>query len=503
MNRRTFVSAAALSALPLAAAAARPAPASDEVRIHLDRATGAFPHYWEGCVGSDRASVGMRSAWREDLALAHRRLGLKSVRFHGLLDDDMGVCLGVDDKGPITNFLYVDQVFDAMLALGVRPFVELGFMPAALASSQNTIFWYRGNTSPPARMADWSALVGALAAHLVDRYGIEEVAGWRFECWNEPNLGFWAGTQAQYFELYRHTAAALKAVERRLQVGGPATSQTMWIAEFLADCAKHGTPVDFVSTHIYADDPQENIFGRADLYPYDEVMPRALRQVKDQIGASAYPNAPLIVSEWSSQDPAFIGQMVRDCSGLAETMSYWTFSNVFEETGPVHSFRNDAYGLIGWGGVPRPSFHAFELLHRLGETRLEAGQGPVLATRRADGSAALLAWRPAPAPPRGGAGGNPMVLPTGQAAQAAEARPLRLRLDGAGVTRATVTIVDPAKDPALAAYVALGRPAYPTARQIAELRAAAEQKDVRQVEVRDGRVELALTPSSLALVEIG
>ena len=190
-----------------------------------------------------------------------RATGIESVRFHGLLDDEMGpvVARGVAG-GYVYNFTLVDSVFDFMTSLGVAPYIELSFMPTALASGTTTYMHYRANVTPPKNMTQWHELVQALAAHLVSRYGIAEVARWNFECWNEPNLaqplvgGFWTGTQQQYFDLYRSTALALKAVSPRLQVGGPATSAGGWLAPFLQFVLATATPIDFVSLHSYPTD---------------------------------------------------------------------------------------------------------------------------------------------------------------------------------------------------------------------------------------------------------
>ncbi len=504
MDRRQFVSSvAALGSLPLARGASAADHSVPEILVRPDRSQGAFPHFWAACAGSGHASLALRRQWQQDLELAHRQAGIRAVRFHGVLDDDLAVCTGVGAGGPLTHFIFVDEIYDRMLEIGVRPFVELSFMPSALASSDNTVFWYRGITAPPKRMSDWQSLISALAHHLVARYGLEEVSQWRFECWNEPNLNFWAGTQAQYFELYRVTAAAIKGVSPRLQVGGPATAQMMWIPDFLADCARHGAPVDFVSSHIYPDDPQQNVFGRDLGLPPEEVMPRALRQANEQIRASAFPHVPLVVSEWSSRNPAFIAQMVRDCAGLADTMSYWTFCNVVEERGPNRTFMNDTYGLIGTRGIPRPTFRTFELLRRLGAQRIETGAGPVLATRHAGGGLAILAWHLAPGSAMDRGAGNPAAMPG--ARHGTRGPPLTLRLEVAGVsaTSARVRVVDPAEDPVERAYAAMGSPPYPSVNQIGELRHAGALQPPREVRIEGGRLDLVLPPSSVALVELG
>ncbi len=504
MDRRQFVSAvAAMGSLSLARASSRGESSELEIVIRPDRKLGKFPHYWSACAGSGHARLGLQAQWQRDLKLAHERAGIRAVRFHGVLDDDLAVCTGVSATGPLTNFIFVDEIYDRMLELGVRPYVELSFMPRALASSDNTVFWYRANTSPPKQLSEWRALVARFVRHLVERYGLAEVSQWRFECWNEPNLNFWAGSKEQYFELYRHTATAIKGVSPRLQVGGPATAQMMWISEFLAECARNDVPVDFVSSHIYPDDPQENVFGHDLGLAPDEVMPRAMMQANEQIRASAYPHVPLVISEWSSRNPAFIAQMVRDCAGLADTMSYWTFSNVFEEQGPNRTFMNETYGMIGTRGIPRPTFRTFELLNKLGNERLESGAGPVLATLKPGGALAVMAWHLVPEDGADRGAGNPVATLHRQHAALSPPLPLHLKVAGISSGSARVTLVDPGSDPVARVYAAMGAPLYPSVQQIHEMRNAGLLQPPQERRIEAGYLDLILPPSSAALVEIG
>ena len=204
------------------------------IKFEVDAASSGspFPHFWELCVGSCHAVMGLRSDWREQLEKAHRDLGFRYVRFHGLLDDDMSVCMrdsavfSGDGKGGLRYcFFNIDSLFDFLLTIGMKPFIELGFMPSVLASGTTTCFHYRANVTPPAHYEEWGGLIKALTQHLVDRYGLEEVRTWFFEVWNEPNLKyFWAGSQQEYFSLYEHAVRAIKSVDGQLRVGGPATS---------------------------------------------------------------------------------------------------------------------------------------------------------------------------------------------------------------------------------------------------------------------------------------
>ena len=225
----------------------------------------AFPHFWEQMFGSGRAILALRDSYRQDVRSVKKIADFKYVRFHNIFHDEVGL-YDEDAQGKaVYNFSYVDQIYDGLLADGVKPFVELGFMPKKLAAAEFWHpFWYRPNISQPRDFAKWDAMIQAFAKHLIERYGIDEVASWYFEVWNEPNIGFWAGfpPQKTYWELYDHTAIALKAVDERLRIGGPSTAQAAWVGEFIRHCKENKIPFDFASTHVYGNElPLYNVFG--------------------------------------------------------------------------------------------------------------------------------------------------------------------------------------------------------------------------------------------------
>ena len=259
---------------PLDATAQATTP--ETITIDARAAAKPFPHFWEQMFGSGRAVLSMRESYREDLRQVKQITDFRYVRFHAIFHDEVGV-YGEDKQGnPIYNFDYVDQIYDGLLANGVKPFVELSFMPKLLAARLDYHpFWYKPIVSPPADYAKWNAMIRAFAQHLIDRYGIDEVASWYFEVWNEPNIDFWTGRPAQetYFELYDNTARTLKAVNQRLRVGGPATAQAAWVDAIIAHTTKEHVPLDFVSTHAYGNDTAMDILGHpADVPPHQMLI---------------------------------------------------------------------------------------------------------------------------------------------------------------------------------------------------------------------------------------
>lgn len=476
--------------------------APEEITIDAAAPASPFPHFWDQMFGSGRAALALRDNYRKDLQEVHDQVGMRYVRFHAIFHDELGVYDEDKSGNPVFNFSYVDQIYDGLLAAGVRPFVELSFMPYKLAARPAIHpFWYKQNVSPPKDYAKWDMLVHAFAQHLVDRYGIDEVAQWYFEVWNEPNIDFWAGDpkQATYFELYDHTARALKAVSPKLRVGGPATAAAHWIPEFLDHVNKGHVPVDFVSTHGYADDTVQDLFGTSEEIPMRDRICRAVKMVHGQIAASAQSSLPLIWSEWNvpsygeldARDNWYVGPAlahdISQCDGLAKLMSWWTFDDVFEEGGVTKTPFDGGFGLIAAERIKKPSFYDFALLHELGDERLGNAADNVLVTRRKDGSLAVAAWN---------------LVDMDKAAQGTA---LTMRLSFKGVAgRAAVSIerVDETHGNPMAAYWAMGSPRYPTPAQIEALNKASALPAPEERKLTNGSLDLTLPVNGLAVVLI-
>jgi xylan 1,4-beta-xylosidase len=505
-----FVLLAIFSVTWVARAPAQVNASQDSRAVVIDASAPAhpFPHFWEQVFGSGRAILSLRESYRDDLRDVKKITGFEYVRFHAIFHDEVGI-YGEDAQGhPLYNFSYVDQIYDGLLANGVRPFIELSFMPKQLAADKNALhsFWYKQNVSPPKDWNKWDDLITQFTKHLVDRYGIDEVAKWYFEVWNEPNLDFWGGDpkQATYFDLYDHTARALKTVSPRLRVGGPATAQAAWADAFIRHCAQNKVPVDFVSSHVYGNDKSGDVFGTQETISRDRMVCRAVKKVHDQISASPMPGLPLFWTEFNASymnepevtDSAYMGpwmaDTIRQCDGLVNEMSYWTFSDVFEEQGVVKQPFYGGFGLIAAGGIPKPAYNAFRLLHQLGDERLTLASGSVsnfasdsvLATRRRDGTLVVAAWNLAPP---GTVGSD---------------KDVKLTFREAGASQVTVSRVDPEHGDVHKAYLAMESPRYPTEAQIHKLRSAAELAAPEVYELKNGSITIKIPAHGLVLLEL-
>jgi xylan 1,4-beta-xylosidase len=384
-------------------------PITDRViTVDVRQVQGTLNTMFKKCVGAGRANEGLRADWQRQLAYAHRQCGFQYIRMHGLFCDDMGVYREGKGGQPEYNWQYIDELYDFLQSIGMKPFVELGFMPSALASGSKTIFWWRGNVTKPKDLKKWGDLVRAFVTHLRERYGDAEVRTWYFEVWNEPNLdGFFAGTQQDYFDLYAVTARAVKDVSPAYKVGGPATAGCAWVPEFINFCTTNKAPVDFISTHTYcvtSGHLDENgnagtVFSPDRSSIYGEVI-----KVRQQIAESSRPDLELHFTEWSASytpaDPihdsyhsaAFILDKLKNAGAAAQSMSYWVFTDIFEEAGPRWTPFHGGFGLINYQDINKPAFYAYQFLNRLGPTELKNSDPASWICTDASGGIQALVW---------------------------------------------------------------------------------------------------------------
>ncbi len=522
---QTLLRAAAAILLAISPFALR-AQQPEHLVIDAKAPTTPFPHFWEQTFGSGRAILSLRESYRNDLRTVKQATDFQSIRFHGIFMDEVGLydpdrktqnpglAAQAANDASIYNFSYVDQIYDGLLQNHVKPFVELSFMPKKMASDPNALhaFWYKQNVSPPSDYKLWDAMITAFARHLIQRYGLAEVSTWKFEVWNEPNIDFWAGNPKQptYFELYDHTARALKAVSPTLKVGGPSTAASAWITPFLAHVKAANAPIDFVSTHVYANDVAKDVLGTTEDIPRQTMVFRAVQKVHGEIAASPLPQLPLIYSEYGASysnepnvsDSTFMGPWlannIRLCDGLTETMAYWDFSDVFEEQGVVRTPFYGGFGLIAADSIPKPVLNAFSILHKLGEKRIPIESDSALATVTSRGTVALAIWNYAP--PIGV--GDKYTTPT---APAGPDKTFDLDITNFP-PNADVEIfrVDEDHGNVLKAFDAMGRPpADLTQSQILTLRAAAQMSPPEHEHLTQGKLQITVPAHGLAVLVVG
>lgn len=503
------------------------------IKIKSGEVGTVFTDSWKKCVGTGRLGLALQKEYLDGLDYVQKNIGFSYIRGHGLLCDDIGIYREDKVNGecrPFYNFTYIDRIFDSYLEHGIRPFIELGFMPSKLASGEQTIFYWKGNTTPPKDYGKWADLIKAVIRHFISRYGEEEVLKWPIEVWNEPNLpGFWKGADMQeYFKLYKVSANAVKEVDTRLQVGGPAIcgGADHWITEFLDFCRKENVPLDFVSRHAYTSSQPMSVsphFMYQDIWSSDYML-NELKTVREMIDSSPYSDLPFRITEyntsWHPLNPvhdtvfnaAYIARILSRGGDYVDMFSYWTFSDVFEEADVPRAQFHGGFGLVALNGIPKPTFHTFSFFAKLGDEQLYRDDN-IIVTRRKDGAIAIVAWNPviveragAVKGPENAANGSEMYKTANKEAESRETRGFEIELPfgSEAVFMKRQTVNEEVGNP-LRTWMQMGRPRYPGKDMVESLKQAAQPGINTCRLATDGgtvRLKLELTRNEVTLIEL-
>lgn len=366
------------------------------------------------CIGSGRMGLALHEEYQKQLRFVQEKMQFAYIRGHGLFCDDMAIYQEREENGvPVSyyNFTYLDRVMDSYLDKGIRPFLELGFMPEKLASGNQTVFYWKGNVTPPKEYEKWTQLVQHTLSHLMERYGKEEVYTWPIEVWNEPNLpGFWKGADMQaYFKLYAETAKAVKELDRNLRVGGPAicgVDEERWMISFLDFCRDNHVPLDFITRHHYAAGTPVKAGG----YTYHSMAPfstyyntlKGTRNIVDgypeyagmeihitEINTSYDPKCPVHDTNYNA---AYMARAMAYLGDDNASYSYWTFGDVFEESGVPSSLFHGGFGLVAAGSIPKPTFWTFAFYKQLTGICLFRSEDAIVMWN--NGKYCGMAWNP-------------------------------------------------------------------------------------------------------------
>jgi len=218
---------------------------------------------------------------------------------------------------------------------------------------------------------------------------------------------FFSGSMDDYFKLYSETARTIKSVNQKLKVGGPATAGNAWIKEMIGYCSANKVPIDFISTHTYG--VKQGFLDQTGdvgviVSPDKKAVWSDMVNTRQIIRASAMPNLELHYTEWSSSytptDPlhdsyheaAYILDKVKHAGAAVNSMSYWTFTDIFEELGPRATPFHGGFGLVNYEDILKPAFYAFQFLNRLGDTELGNTDGSSIACTDQKGNVQVLFW---------------------------------------------------------------------------------------------------------------
>lgn len=478
-----------------------------KIKIGKELKSIQFTGKWDACIGTGRLGLALQKEYMDHLALVQKEIGFKYIRGHGLLHDDIGIYREDQINGeirPFYNFTYIDRIFDSFLEKGIRPFIELGFMPSKLASGCETVFYWKGNITPPKDYVKWSNLIKEVINHFISRYGLDEVLKWPIEVWNEPNLiNFWKNAdKAEYFKLYKVTVKVIKEINPNLKVGGPAVcgGADHWIVDFLKFCHDEEVPVDFISRHAYTAKPPEVTphFYYQELHP-NTYMLDELKQVREMIDQSPIPKLPFHITEyntsWHPQNPvhdtvlnaAYISRILSESGDYVDSFSYWTFSDVFEECDVPRSLFHGGFGLIALNGILKPTFHVFKFFKSMEGVILYRDE-QMLVTKKEDGSIAIIVWN--------------LVMEKGEGFE--KELEIELPVDYASAFILRKTISEEYGNP-WRTWIQMGRPRFPSKESVEALKEVAKPLvTTNRLENENGYIKLKirLTKNEVSLFKI-
>ena len=481
------------------------------INIDVKSEKGNFSTMFKQCIGAGRANEGLRADWQKQLAYVKQECDFKYIRMHGLLTDDMGVYIEDKKGNPEYNYQYIDKLYDFLLSIHMKPFVELSFMPNALASGTHTIFWWKGNVTPPKDYKKWGDLIANLTKHFTERYGEDEVSTWYFEVWNEPNLYnlFFTGDQNEYFKLYDVTVKAIKSVSKKYKVGGPATAGSGWITEMIDHCYKKNVPIDFIATHCYGVNQgflDANGERGTIIAPNPDAIYGEIKHTRKLIANSPMPNLELHYTEWSSSytprdyihdtyfEASYILDKIKGVGDSTTSMSYWVFTDIFEEAGPRFTPFHGGFGLINYQDINKSAFYAYQFLNKLGETELDNTDAASWACKKNNGDVQVLFWNFTNTHP--GDSTNDQVY-YNQILPSKDIEDVKLNINNAKPGKYALTIykIGYKSNDAFTSYLEMGSPKQLTREQVEKIRKENDGSPVETKEInikKDEPFELVL-----------
>lgn len=367
-------------------------------------------HTWKKLMTVGKAKEVLFAEVQRHIKQLQREIGFQYIRFHGIFDDEMMI-YGEDERGEVSlNFAYSDSLFDFLLSAGLKPFLELSFLPRQLAGDGATsVFYKKSLVGSPKDLGKWNQMIHQFIKHYIQRYGIHEVRQWYFEVWNEPDIHiFWPDSNEAYCELFISTFQTIKSIDPELRVGGPGIlSLTMlqsdWLTRFLHDVCRRDVKPDFISIHSYPYDEslrpsnvtqmdyEENpdvLFQKIELSADIEYLSRVIVKLKEAVTEVMGKVAPeLHMTEWNAtgshrdlvNDTCFkaayiVKNVLENMDGL-HSFGYWTATDLLEEFKMSSEMFHGGLGLMTYNGIPKPAFYAFKLLAKLGRQFIHQGKG--------------------------------------------------------------------------------------------------------------------------------
>lgn len=361
-------------------------------------------HTWRNVLCVSSAADLLQGNVQQMLRRIQKEVGFRYIKFNGLFSDELHIFNRSRDGNITYSFAYADQLFDFLLEIGLKPFLQLSFMPRALAKDPQRQL-LNCIVSEPVSNADWGALVTAVTEHLLARYGIEELRSWKFSVWSQPDTpadlyGF--SSNEAFYEFYRITRQAVKKCDARLCFGAPAMYYLLqkdyvnWYIPFLQWCRVHSCEPDFLNFHYYdtvldaASETGQESFGflhSMRLRETSDGFNDFVTQIISEVHTCCPEDIPIYLTAWnntpSQQDylndtcfkSCYIARCILENYDRLESFGYWALTDFMGEAPLPEETFFGGLGLFTKEGLPKASYYTFTLLRSLGNELLGRGPG--------------------------------------------------------------------------------------------------------------------------------
>lgn len=383
-------------------AATSPKAIQTHLSVEMDLTADKIPSFQNKqplFIDAGRASSCLRSEMQAQIRLTKNELDFDYIRLRDIFSDDLFIYHEEEDKVPSFNWQYIDIIFDFLVSIKLKPFIEIGFMPRHLASKkQYAGYNFHPNVSFPKSTEKWSLLVSSFMRHCIDRFGLNEVCSWYFDFWICPDLpitnGFWNESREKFFEFYLVTYRAIESVSDRIRFGSPtfsAANGLPWYEAFFAFCKLHDLSPAYATIHIYGIDQfvqggefltYSNTEIKHNALPDPDYMSRQLAVLQELMNQSGFPDLKIIASNWNisyyprdlTRDTSFMGPYIAYV--LTSTIKqvygtcYRSLSDINEDFFPYSTLFHGGTGMVDFYGLKKASYNAYYLFTRLGKTIL-------------------------------------------------------------------------------------------------------------------------------------
>ncbi|MDR0885158.1 MAG: helix-turn-helix domain-containing protein [Clostridiales Family XIII bacterium] len=375
----------------------------DEVIIDINGQSISWPHNWKKLLTMGWAKEVLLAPVQEQIKKCQEDIGFEYIRFHGILDDDMNIYREDEEGKPIYNFGYLDILFDFILSVHLKPFVEFSFVPSAMVSEKTYRYEHSSVFNAPSDMSKWEGLIYNLMKHWIERYGVNEVKSWWFSNISGYYIFVGVFTVDEYIAMYESVYKAVKFLIPDATIVGPGCDigtlplkfYDNW-DKFFNYCVENDCVPDIISTQSFGGEfkePGDVVWSLAETHtstpasisPNPNYLLDMTSKLRTFLRKKNISKPRILIDAWNSTmwqrdvandtayKAAYIVKNVMQAGDRLEAMGYWAMTDFMEELPVEQKIFHGGYGLFTYNGLPKCGYYAYTFLNKLGDQLIVQG----------------------------------------------------------------------------------------------------------------------------------